>query len=48
MKILLVMVVTLMSAKIKNGVKIENVLLKKKYQTVFYVKMTAIKGYYQK
>ena len=42
------MVVTLMSAEIKNGVKIENVLLKKKYQTAFYVKMTAIKGCYQK
>ena len=38
------MVVTLMSAKIKNGVKIENVLLKKKCQTVFYVKIDCHKG----
>lgn len=42
------MVVTLVSAGIKNRVKIESVLLKKKYQTAFYVKMTAIKGFYQK
>ncbi len=42
------MVVTLMSALIKNGVKIESVLLKREYQTVFYVKMTAIKDFYQK
>ena len=48
MKTVHVMAVTLMSAWIVNGVKTESVLWKKTYQTVFYVKVTAIKGCYQK
>ena len=43
LKTLHVMAAALMSALIKNGVKIESARLRKKYQTVFYVKMTAIK-----
>ena len=48
LKTLHVMAAALMSALIKNGVKIESARLRKKYQTVFYVKMTAIKDFYQK
>lgn len=48
LKILHVMAAALMSALIKNGVKIESARLRKKYQTVFYVKKTAIKEFCRK